>query len=697
MGCCKSKNKFQCKCKDSGSCSHKAVKITTQYGVVLGFQYKDSSCNANVFLGIPFAAPPVGELRFKKPQTPSKWDGVLNATKYKAQSIQKPDIITNLIVRVPVREDCLYLNIVTPRFHLGIQKKYPVIVYIHGGSFCNDSAARYHYSKCASYLVKHGVIVVTIQYRLGFLGYFYTGDDSCQTNNGLWDQYFAVKWVSENISAFHGDPNNITLAGQSAGAASVDLLSLSPISRRLFHKTIILGGNADTLWAIADKQSLQDICRKKALELGFERKGKNLSDEWTKEDNINMMEYLKVLPAKSFVLVKNTLLPEKFYESILDLAPVIDNEILPKMPHILRKEVKLKPTILGMCKYEGLIFAALTKNKNPESLLSSLVKGQQLRFKKRGFNLTVSEIEDMFGYNETMKLIIEPKKFMKDVVKTFGDIGINIFMIDFILNRWIRQSGIAALIKEGKNTSEIPSTFTSTPYFKKELMRTKQPKSSKSSNQKVQKINLINQKFRSFRNRLNRKVAKDAPVYFFRFDHYNRKNFRGISAFFPFVGATHCTELNYILGVNQYFVPFTRTKADKKVSFYITTTMTNFAKYGNPNGNNNEGVCNVIWDPVVMDPTGFKFNFLKITKDMHMMANYAHDRLVHITKFYRYLKVKEAELLEQYTESADETIDDDITETGTTTPKTSSASKTLADSKAMIRKSILSLNSKLFT
>uniref|UniRef100_A0A0N5C6P0 COesterase domain-containing protein n=1 Tax=Strongyloides papillosus TaxID=174720 RepID=A0A0N5C6P0_STREA len=646
MGCYKSRYKTDCKCKDNDSCHHKSVKVTTQYGIISGFQYKDPSCIANVFLGIPFAAPPVDKLRFKKPQPPLKWDGILNATKYKAQSIQKPDIITNLIVRVPVREDCLYLNIVTPRFHLGIHKKYPVLVYVHGGSFCNDSAVRYHYSKCASYWVKHGVIAVTIQYRLGFLGYFYTGDDTCQTNNGLWDQYFAIKWVKENISSFHGDPNNITVIGQSAGGVSVDLLSLSPISSNTFHKSIILGGNADTLWAIADKESLQETCRKKAIELGFTRVGKNFDDQWTREDNFRMMEYLEKVPAKLFVLAKSSFLPEKFYESILDLAPVIDDEILPKMPHLLRKEVKLKPTIIGICKYEGLIFAALTKIKNPENLLAPLARGQQTRLQKRGFNLTVSEVENMLGYNDTMKMLIEPKKLMKEVIKTYGDLGTNISIIDFILNRWERQSGIKTFITEGKDLSEIPSTITNIPHYDIQSHSDEASKESRSPSKKMKTLDLVNKKFRNLKNILHRKPSKDVPLYFFRFDHCNRKNFRGISAFFPFIGSTHGTELNYIIGVNQYFVPFTRTKADKKVSFFMTTAITNFAKYGNPNGSNNEGICNIVWDPVKMDPTTFNFNFLRITKDMGMVANYGNGRLLHLAKFYRYLKSKEAEMEE---------------------------------------------------
>ncbi|ETN74691.1 hypothetical protein NECAME_12801 [Necator americanus] len=131
----------------------------------------------------------------------------------------------------PQSEDCLYLNVFAPA--MDPVKSYPVMFYIHGGGFMMDSAVRYKPSNVARLLVKHGVVVVTIQYRLGYLGYFCTGDDVAKGNYGLWDQLEALKWTKENIHHFGGDPNRITVAGQSAGAVSADLLSLSPLSRGL--------------------------------------------------------------------------------------------------------------------------------------------------------------------------------------------------------------------------------------------------------------------------------------------------------------------------------------------------------------------------------------------------------------------------------------------------------------------------------
>uniref|UniRef100_A0AC34FSA9 Carboxylic ester hydrolase n=1 Tax=Panagrolaimus sp. ES5 TaxID=591445 RepID=A0AC34FSA9_9BILA len=193
-------------------------EVQTEYGRICGknFILPDGKIT-NVFLGIPYAKPPVEDLRFEKPQPPEPWKECLNATKYKSRSIQKDFIWDFLELKVGKSEDCLYLNIMTPE--ICDSKKYAVMVYIHGGGYVMDSAVKYHYTKIC---------------RLGFLGFFTTDDEISVGNYGIWDQYMALKFVKDNIANFGGDPNNITVLGQSAGAVSVDLLSLSPFSRGSF-------------------------------------------------------------------------------------------------------------------------------------------------------------------------------------------------------------------------------------------------------------------------------------------------------------------------------------------------------------------------------------------------------------------------------------------------------------------------------
>ncbi|VDK87445.1 unnamed protein product, partial [Onchocerca ochengi] len=211
----------------------KSLQIETKSGIVEGKQIQCNKGLVNVFLGIPYAKPPVGELRFKKPEAISPWIGVMKCKRYRSRAPQNDFFWDRINLGVGKNEDCLYLNIITPGWKPRSEFKngFPVMFYIHGGGYMIDSAVAYHYSKIARLLVSKDIIVVTIQYRLGFLGFFTTGDEICPGNFGIWDQIMALKWVKENIEYFGGDPDRITVIGQSAGAASADLLALSPHSR----------------------------------------------------------------------------------------------------------------------------------------------------------------------------------------------------------------------------------------------------------------------------------------------------------------------------------------------------------------------------------------------------------------------------------------------------------------------------------
>ncbi len=197
----------------------------------------------SAFLGIPYAAPPVGDLRWQPPKPHAPWTQTLNATKFGNTCPQ----ITELGVfagPVSVTEDCLYLNVFTPRTNPA--KKLPVLLWIHGGGLFDGESNDYD----ASALVKGGpagpTVVVTINYRLGLLGYFghpaIDGEEHDFGNYGLMDQQEALRWVQRNIAAFGGDPGNVTVGGQSAGSTSTAAAMISPASAGLFHRAIFESG-----------------------------------------------------------------------------------------------------------------------------------------------------------------------------------------------------------------------------------------------------------------------------------------------------------------------------------------------------------------------------------------------------------------------------------------------------------------------
>ena len=198
------------------------------------------------FLGIPYAQPPLGDLRWHEPLSPTPWTEVRRANSFGAACAQpvlgdwnRPDAETS-------KEDCLFLNVVTPVWPA--KKSLPVMLWIHGGANEGGSGSGSLYNEGT--LVQHGVLLVTINYRLGIFGFFAHPALSAESahggsgNYGLMDQILALRWVRENIASFGGDPNNITVFGQSAGAIDTGLLMTSTVSKNLFQRAIAESGSA---------------------------------------------------------------------------------------------------------------------------------------------------------------------------------------------------------------------------------------------------------------------------------------------------------------------------------------------------------------------------------------------------------------------------------------------------------------------
>ncbi|XP_036604054.1 cocaine esterase-like [Trichosurus vulpecula] len=222
---------------------------TTESGQVQGTQIsiKGIDKSVNVFLGIPFAKPPVGALRFSPPQPPDSWSNVRDATAHPPSCLHDVTALKRMAmvmkVNVPttaVSEDCLYLNIYVP-VHAKEGDRLPVMVWIHGGALVFGGASIYDGSVLSA---SQNVVVVTIQYRLGVPGFFSTGDEHAPGNWGYLDQVAALRWIQKNIAHFGGDPGCVTIFGQSAGGISVSSHVLSPMSKGLFHRAIMQSGVA---------------------------------------------------------------------------------------------------------------------------------------------------------------------------------------------------------------------------------------------------------------------------------------------------------------------------------------------------------------------------------------------------------------------------------------------------------------------
>lgn len=213
------------------------TRTTVAQGKLQGFLQN----GIGTFLGIPYAQPPVGDLRWKAPVAAKAWKGTYKATTKKAAPYQPVD--PNNPQKKQMSEDCLYVNVWTPAKKA--TDKLPVMVWIHGGGFITGDAFR-NFSK----LVNHGVVVASLEYRLGALGFLATPELAAESpthtagNYGLMDQVLALKWIKDNIAAFGGDPDKITIFGESAGAISVSMLCGSKMAKGLFNGAISeSGGN----------------------------------------------------------------------------------------------------------------------------------------------------------------------------------------------------------------------------------------------------------------------------------------------------------------------------------------------------------------------------------------------------------------------------------------------------------------------
>ena len=224
-----------------------AVSVKTSYGILEGLDIS----GIKTFKGVPFAAPPTGDNRWREPQPLQPWQGIRECHDYAPDPMQEPIFGDMNFGADSISEDCLYLNIWTPA--ITMNEKLPVLIYFNGGGLMAGSGSEPRYAGMA--MARRGMICVTANYREGIFGFFAHPELSKETaykgsgNYGFLDQQAAIRWVHENISLFGGDPERITIAGESAGSMSVSALIASPLSRGLFAQAIGSSGSV-----IADKR-----------------------------------------------------------------------------------------------------------------------------------------------------------------------------------------------------------------------------------------------------------------------------------------------------------------------------------------------------------------------------------------------------------------------------------------------------------
>ena len=301
-------------------------------GPVQGVLRHHNDVTTSNFLGVPYAEPPVGERRFELPESLAPWTEVRNASAYGNSCVQDPELsrgqmsdwmYDNFLANLTYSEDCLSLNVFVPG-DMTSPQSLPVMVYFHGGGFIFGHTAFRLYE--GDWLATAGdVIVVTVNYRLSILGFFTTGTDRIRGNAGLYDQHVALEWIRDNIASFGGDPNRVTLFGQSAGGASVTYHDVSPLSRELFHRVIIQSGSSQDLGG--RPEDYRNMTEELAWEL----------DCWGDDDDV-MLACLKQVPVDTlleywvtyayFPCIDGTFIPDIMYN-------MYDSGNFNRVPHLI--------------------------------------------------------------------------------------------------------------------------------------------------------------------------------------------------------------------------------------------------------------------------------------------------------------------------------------------------------------------------
>lgn len=337
------------------------VRVNTGVGEIIGtatsIDFRGTSRSLKQYLGIPYAKPPVGDLRFRKPVRLEKLpQSPFSASQY---GFICPQIISPGEPFVGIQdEDCLHLNVFVPDEAPDETSGHAVMIWIHGGAFILDSSDQYDAKTLSTF---GNVIVVTINYRLGPLGFISTMDSNCPGNFGLWDQQVAIIWVRDNIAAFGGDVNRITVFGESAGAISATLQGMRPENNGVFQRILAQSGSPSVRSMNCSRDTLKQI-RFIAGQLGC-----------TSSDTAVMIECLRKISWQDYMAFVNSLNEGFTNIEYVIFDPVVDGDFIPFEPRGVYQMVKRHPVeevemlksfdmLSGMNAYEGAYYIQFFAN-----------------------------------------------------------------------------------------------------------------------------------------------------------------------------------------------------------------------------------------------------------------------------------------------------------------------------------------------
>ncbi|KAF5281269.1 hypothetical protein FQA39_LY05155 [Lamprigera yunnana] len=523
--------------------------VQTIYGKIKGvYQYSASNRIFCAFKGIPFAQPPVGKLRFKAPLPPTSWNNIRNAENDGSLCIQK-NYFYNENPSVEGEEDCLYLNVYTPR----VRKRtslLPVMVFFHPGGFVSGTGnSDFHGPE---FFMDRNIVLVTLNYRVGVLGFLSTLDAASPGNWGLKDQVAALQWVQDNIVVFGGNKKQVTIFGQSAGGASVHIHYFSPLTKGLFHRGIAQSGSALAIWARPQNELQLSVTKKQATFV-------NCNPD---DDTRYVVDCLRNVDA--FTLVNSSYLFKTFAsEPTMSFGLVLENKTvfnpspyLIEDPYVLLQNGRAHdvPLILGVVSNEGDVRASpLLRPEHIRTKLNANFSEIGPEVLAIGLSLPQSEIKTVWSKIEDFYL----GQNYVDVTHLQSVQGFVDMYSDRLLLYSMYQSALLHAWKGNSSTwfyhFNYRGEYSYEPYF-------------------ATTTGTINYDWGSF------------LILFLKSKHISIIS-----------GVSHCDDLIYLFRTKKFFGPL-QSNSDKLVRRIMTKMWTNFATCSNPTPSNDEYFA--LWSPI---------------------------------------------------------------------------------------------------
>ncbi|KAH8347154.1 hypothetical protein KR059_005865 [Drosophila kikkawai] len=533
------------------------IVATTTLGKVRGRYQKYRSGERGgyySFKGMRYGAAPTGARRFRAAEPEKPWSGIRDASR-EGQSCPHKNMILDTFKG---DEDCLFVNVFTTRMpkeeDSGEQPKLPVMVWLHGGGFSFGSGNSFLYGP--DYLVTEDIVLVTLNYRLGPLGFLTAGPDA-PGNQGLKDQVLALKWVRDNIAAFGGDPNQVTVFGESAGASSVQLLLLSPLSKGLFHRAISQSGSALNPWSMSASSSQR--AARLAANLGYV--GANKTEE--------ILDFLRRVPAMKLVeAAPTTITAEDQRNNIgLPFVPVVEG-------------------YWNQDSQEEQFYEQPFLTQHPSDM-----------YQTQNFN---SDVAYMTGYNthEAMLFIRRLRKnpqLLSIIENDFGRLvpqDLNVTHVHDRVTREIRSFYLGNKHVGIESVDEMIALLTDL-MFLQGIRRTAR----------------------------NHAKYGNAPVYMYRFSFDGALGLYKRMLGIPRPGVCHGDELGYLFKFGFFNLSLDPKSMEVQVKNRMVRMWTNFAKYGTPTPDTEDPYLTTKWAPIDPTNVMNSLNYMDISANLAMKTN----------------------------------------------------------------------------